>query len=142
MSNPLDMEVIEYVSSLVGVPLKVHLAAPSHLRQELEACYGSEEEWQAHLASLEGEEGQSEEPAQESAQESAQEPIAKAPVSAPNMSPSLQRHSSPSATAPITLAQTALPIPDWSAEVAHADPQGTLHEMSAFHDFLAKISKT
>ena len=45
VSNPLDEEVLAYVSSLVGEPLKVHLARLSDIAREVEACYGTEEEW-------------------------------------------------------------------------------------------------
>ena len=42
-TNPLDQEVLDYISALVGAQLKLHLTTPSELRAELEACYGPEE---------------------------------------------------------------------------------------------------
>ena len=49
VSNPLDEEVLSYVSSLVGEPLKVHLARLSDIARELDACYGTAEEWAEYL---------------------------------------------------------------------------------------------
>ena len=48
MANPFDEEVIAYLESIIKTPIHVHLAAPSHLRKELFACYGTEEEWAAY----------------------------------------------------------------------------------------------
>ena len=51
MANPFDEEVITYLESLIDTPIQVYLAAPSHLRKELFACYGTEEEWIEFLKS-------------------------------------------------------------------------------------------
>ncbi len=49
VSNPLDEEVLAYVSSLVGEPLKVHLARLSDIAREVDACYGTAEEWAEYV---------------------------------------------------------------------------------------------
>lgn len=53
ISNPFDQEVLEYISSLVEAPLKLHISSPSDLRAEIDACYGTAEEWAAYLSSQE-----------------------------------------------------------------------------------------
>lgn len=51
-SNPLDEVGLDYLRELIGGrELKVSLSAPSHIRSEITACYGTEEEWLAYLAS-------------------------------------------------------------------------------------------
>ncbi len=51
VSNPFDDVGLQYISELVnGAELKLSLAAPSHIRAEISACYGTEEEWNEYLA--------------------------------------------------------------------------------------------
>ena len=51
LTNPLDEEGLSFLCELIGVTsLKVNLAAPSHIRHEINACYGDAEEWARHLA--------------------------------------------------------------------------------------------
>ena len=51
ISNPFDEVGLQYISELLGdVELKVSLSAPSQIRNEITACYGTEEEWAVYLA--------------------------------------------------------------------------------------------
>ena len=51
ISNPLDEVGLNYISEVLGgLELKVSLSAPAHLRHEIDACYGNEEEWEAYKA--------------------------------------------------------------------------------------------
>ena len=51
LTNPLDEEGLGFLCELLGVQsLKLNLAAPSHIRHEIDACYGNAEEWAAYLA--------------------------------------------------------------------------------------------
>lgn len=51
VSNPFDEVGLQYISELLGdVELKVSLSAPSQIRNEITACYGTEEEWAVYLA--------------------------------------------------------------------------------------------
>gem|GEM_PF-3299136 len=77
VSNPLDAEVLAYVSSLVGAPLKVHVARLSDIARELDACYGTAEEWARFLAERE------QERAPERAPEQGREPAPPAPPAPP-----------------------------------------------------------
>ena len=47
VSNPFDEVGLQYISELLGdIELKVSLSAPSQIRNEITACYGTEEEWE------------------------------------------------------------------------------------------------
>ena len=51
ISNPLDEVGLNYISEVLGgLELKVSLSAAAHLRHEIDACYGNEEEWEAYKA--------------------------------------------------------------------------------------------
>lgn len=51
ISNPLDEVGLNYISEqLGGLEIKVSISAPSHLRREIDACYGTEEEWEEFKA--------------------------------------------------------------------------------------------
>lgn len=57
LTNPLDEEGLAFICEQVGVSaLKIHLAEPSHIYNEIFACYGTEEQWASHLAELRAEE--------------------------------------------------------------------------------------
>ena len=59
LTNPFDAEGVSFLKELLGVSeIKLHLAAPSHIRHEITACYGTEEEWAAYLAEREQGDGQ------------------------------------------------------------------------------------
>ena len=50
--NPLDEVGLDYIRELIGGgELKVSLSAPSQIRAEITACYGTEEEWREYLIS-------------------------------------------------------------------------------------------
>ena len=54
MANPFDEVGLQYISELLdGSELKISLAPASLLRNEITACYGTEEEWQQYLAEQE-----------------------------------------------------------------------------------------
>ena len=51
-SNPLDEVGLNYIGELIGEhEIKVSLSAPSQIRAEITACYGTEEEWREYLQS-------------------------------------------------------------------------------------------
>lgn len=51
ISNPLDEIGLQYISELLGsVEIKLSLSAPSQIRSEITACYGTEEEWAVYNA--------------------------------------------------------------------------------------------
>ena len=51
LTNPVDEEGLSFLCELIGVTsLKINLAAPSHIRHEITACYGNAEEWASYLA--------------------------------------------------------------------------------------------
>lgn len=51
LTNPLDEEGLSFICELIGVSsLKINLAAASHIRHEIDACYGNADEWAAYLA--------------------------------------------------------------------------------------------
>jgi hypothetical protein len=51
ISNPLDEIGLQYISELLGnVEIKLSLSAPSQIRSEIIACYGTEEEWAVYKA--------------------------------------------------------------------------------------------
>lgn len=51
VSNPFYEGVWDYIRSLLGVELKLYLAKPEDLAQEIQACYGTLEEWEEYLVS-------------------------------------------------------------------------------------------
>ena len=52
VSNPFYMEVWNYLRQLLDVvDIKLYLAKPDDLQQELHACYGTQEEWEEYLVS-------------------------------------------------------------------------------------------
>ena len=56
LTNPLDEEGLAFICEQVGASaLKIHLAEPSHIYNEIFACYGTEEQWAEHLAELQAE---------------------------------------------------------------------------------------
>ena len=44
VTNPVDQEVLGYISSLVGAELQLHLASASDLLREIDNCYGLEDD--------------------------------------------------------------------------------------------------
>lgn len=51
ISNPLDEEGLSYLCELLNVTsIKTQIAAASHIRNEITACYGTAEEWELFLA--------------------------------------------------------------------------------------------
>ena len=44
VTNPVDQEVLQYISRLVGASLQLHLASASDLLREIDHCYGLEDD--------------------------------------------------------------------------------------------------
>ena len=50
VTNPLDEEGFVFLKEQLGVEeLKIQMAMPSNIRAEIDACYGTAEEWAAYL---------------------------------------------------------------------------------------------
>lgn len=49
VTNPLDQEVLRYISELVGAELELHLASPQDLYREIDHCYGFGEEQESTI---------------------------------------------------------------------------------------------